>query len=199
MNEAEPVRDRGLVDGASGISAASGRRFLRLLLITAGVMVCAPQADAPVPADKTLAKLMDGNRRYARHKEQHPDESLARRKELQSDQHPFAVVLSCSDSRVPPELIFDQGLGDLFVIRVAGNIASDDELGSIEYSVEHLHTKLVMVLGHEKCGAITAAVEGSNEAGHLKSLVAAIQPSVEETRNLLATRFITVYWPTPAA
>jgi carbonic anhydrase len=86
---------------------------------------------------------MEGNQRYARDKEQHPDETLARRSELQDGQHPFAVVLSCSDSRVPPELIFDQGLGDLFVIRVAGNIASDDELGSIEYAVEHLNTKLV--------------------------------------------------------
>jgi carbonic anhydrase len=127
---------------------------------------------------------MDGNRRYARHKEQHPDESLARRKELEGNQHPFAVILSCSDSRVPPELIFDQGLGDLFVIRVAGNIAGDDELGSIEYAVEHLQTKLVMVLGHEKCGAITAAVEAANEPGHLKTLIAAIRPSVEETRDL---------------
>jgi len=128
---------------------------------------------------------MEGNKRYSSNKEQHPDESLARRRELLQSQHPFAVILSCADSRVPPELIFDQGLGDLFVIRVAGNIAADDDLASIEYSVEHLHTKLIMVLGHEKCGAVTAAVEGGNAEGHLKTLVSAIQPSVEETRHLV--------------
>lgn len=113
---------------------------------------------------------------------------MARRRELESAQHPFAVVLSCADSRVPPELIFDQGLGDLFVIRVAGNIATDDTLGSIEYAVEHLHTKLIMVLGHEKCGAVSAAVEGANAAGHLKVLLLAIQPSVEKTRNVPGDR-----------
>lgn len=136
-----------------------------------------------VSADRALVKLMEGNKRYSSNREQHPDESLARRRELQQAQHPFAVILSCADSRVPPELIFDQGLGDLFVIRVAGNIAADDDLASIEYAVEHLHTKLIMVLGHEKCGAVTAAVEGGTAEGHLKILVSAIQPSVEETRH----------------
>jgi carbonic anhydrase len=96
-------------------------------------------------------------------------------------QHPFAVILGCADSRVSPELLFDQGLGDLFVIRVAGNIADDAVLGSIEYAVEHLGTRLVVVLGHEKCGAVSAAVEGGEAAGHLKALVAAIRPSVEST------------------
>jgi len=181
--KAECVRRCGLVSVAPSKFAALTTGFLGLLLITAGMIGFAQETEVSVPADKALARLMDGNRRYTRHKEQHPDESLARRKELEGSQHPFAVILSCSDSRVPPELIFDQGLGDLFVIRVAGNIAADDELGSIEYAVEHLHTKLIMVLGHEKCGAITAAVEGANEAGHLKSLISAIQPSVEETRN----------------
>jgi carbonic anhydrase len=126
---------------------------------------------------------MEGNKRYVRHKEQHPDESMARRKELETGQHPFAVILGCADSRVPPELLFDQGLGDLFVIRVAGNLVDDDVLGSIEYAVEHLDTKLIMVLGHEKCGAVSAAVEGGDVPGHLKALVEAIQPSVDATRN----------------
>ena len=108
---------------------------------------------------------------------------MARRKELQTAQHPFAVILGCADSRVSPELLFDQGLGDLFVIRVAGNIVDDAVLGSIEYAVEHLGTKLIMVLGHEKCGAVSAAVGASNPEGHLSALVQAIQPSVEATRN----------------
>jgi carbonic anhydrase len=152
-----------------------------LFLMAAGAAFA--QHPAPsLPADQALAKLMAGNRRYVQHKEQHPDESRARRKELESGQHPFAIILGCADSRVSPELLFDQGLGDLFVIRVAGNIVDDAILGSIEYAVEHLGTKLIMVLGHEKCGAVSAAVEGGNAPGHLSALVAAIQPSVEATR-----------------
>jgi carbonic anhydrase len=146
------------------------------------VTVAGGWGEESLAADKALSRLMEGNRRYSQHKEQHPDETLARRKELETGQHPFAVILSCSDSRVAPELIFDQGLGALFVIRVAGNIAADDGLGSVEYAVEHLHTKLIVVLGHEKCGAVTAAVEGGNVPGHLSSLVSAIRPAVEETR-----------------
>jgi carbonic anhydrase len=136
---------------------------------------------AGLSADDALARLMKGNQRYVVHREQHPDESPARRNELIGGQHPFAVILGCADSRVPPELLFDEGLGDLFVIRVAGNIVDDAVLGSIEYAVEHLGTKLIMVLGHEKCGAVSAAVEGGNPVGHLKALVAAIQPSVLAT------------------
>ena len=141
------------------------------------------QQPAVVPAGQALARLVEGNRRYAQHKEQHPDEAMARRKELETGQHPFAVILSCADSRVPPELIFDQGLGDLFVIRVAGNIVDDAVLGSIEYAIEHLNTKLVLVLGHEKCGAVSAAVDGTSAVGHLNALLTAIQPSVDAIRN----------------
>ncbi|MBV8827960.1 MAG: carbonic anhydrase [Acidobacteriaceae bacterium] len=155
-----------------------------LLSILASAAVSGQQQVNVVSADQALTKLMEGNDRYSRDKEQHPDETLARRRELENEQHPFAVILSCSDSRVPPELIFDEGLGDLFVIRVAGNIVDDAVLGSIEYAVEHLHTKLIVVAGHEKCGAVSAAVAGANDPGHLKSIVAAIQASVEQTRNL---------------
>jgi carbonic anhydrase len=155
-----------------------------LFLMWAGTTAWAQQPANAIPPDQALARLMDGNKRYSQSKEQHPDETLARRRELENAQHPFAVILSCADSRVPPELIFDQGLGDLFVIRVAGNIAADDDLGSIEYAVEHLHTKLIVVLGHEKCGAVSAAVEGANAPGHLNSLLSAIQPSVDATRHL---------------
>jgi carbonic anhydrase len=150
-----------------------------LILLLAGIGVLAQEPATDPSADEALAKLMAGNRRYVLHKEQHPDQSLARRKELRAGQHPFAVILGCADSRVSPELLFDEGLGDLFVIRVAGNVVDDDILGSIEYAVEHLGTKLVMVLGHEKCGAVSAAVEGGTAEGHIQALVAAIQPSVE--------------------
>jgi carbonic anhydrase len=155
-----------------------------LLLVVTCAAAWGQEAAAVVSADQALSRLIEGNKRYSQHEEQHPDETLARRKELELGQHPFAVILSCSDSRVPPELVFDQGLGDLFVARVAGNIAGDDGLGSIEYAVEHLHTKLIVVLGHEKCGAVSAAVEGGNVSGHLNSRLSAIQPSVKETRNL---------------
>jgi carbonic anhydrase len=151
------------------------------------ILFCAPTGwsqSAGLGADAALAKLMDGNQRYVAHKEQHPDESLSRRRELEGGQHPFAVIIGCSDSRVPPELLFDQGLGDLFVIRVAGNIVDDAILGSIEYAVEHLDTRLVLVLGHEKCGAVSAAVEGGKPAGHLKALVSAIQASVLATAGM---------------
>ena len=155
-----------------------------LALITLGVTAWAQHEANPVTADQALARLIRGNQRYAHHKEQHPDETPARRRELQAGQHPFAVILSCADSRVPPELILDQGLGDLFVIRVAGNIAADDDLGSIEYALEHLHTKLIVVLGHEKCGAVTAAVEGANEPEHLKTVLSAIEEAIQDVKNL---------------
>jgi carbonic anhydrase len=150
-----------------------------VILLLAGVGAWAQESVVGPAADEALTKLMAGNRRYVRHQQQHPNQSLARRKELEKAQHPFAVILGCADSRVSPELLFDQGLGDLFVIRVAGNIADDAVLGSIEYAVEHLGTKLIMVLGHEKCGAVSAAVDGGVTAGHIQALVAAIQPSVE--------------------
>ena len=174
--------DRGRTDEEGAVFDRTRRNFCWSPLIAA-TTARAQEETSVVPSDRAIARLIQGNGRYAQNKQQHPDESLELRNELEQSQHPFAVVLSCSDSRVPPELIFDQGLGDLFVIRVAGNIAADDELGSIEYAVEHLHTKLVVVLGQEKCGAITAAVH-HEEAGHLKSLINAIQPSVEETRTL---------------
>ncbi|MGA9176521.1 MAG: carbonic anhydrase [Desulfobacterales bacterium] len=92
-------------------------------------------------------------------------------------------MLSCSDSRVPPEILFDQGLGDLFVIRLAGNILDDAALASLEYAVEHLGVKYIMVLGHERCGAVEAALKGGEVPGHIGSLVKAIQPAVEKAKN----------------
>lgn len=132
--------------------------------------------------EEPLDRLMEGNRRYATNHPIHPDQTLPRIRELKKGQHPFAVIVSCSDSRVPPELIFDQGLGDIFVIRTAGNIIGDYELGSIEYAVEHLHTQLVMVLGHENCGAISAFLEHKNDTlhNHIQSIVDYIKNEKEE-------------------
>ena len=113
------------------------------------------------------------------------DQAAKRRAELAKSQHPFAIILSCSDSRVPPEIIFDEGLGDLFVVRVAGNVLNDEGLGSIEYAVEVLGTRLIVVLGHQSCGAVDAAMKTvaakGKAPGHIQSLVSAIKPVVEST------------------
>jgi len=138
---------------------------------------------AGVPADRALAILAEGNARYVVHKETHPDSSLERRHELVKGQHPYAIIVGCADSRVPPEMVFDAGLGDLFVIREAGNVMDNVVLGSVEYAVEHLGVKLVMVLGHESCGAITAAVNHTREA-HITSIMKAIQPAVSASKRL---------------
>lgn len=116
----------------------------------------------------------------------HPDETLEHLRQLKKGQHPFAIVVSCSDSRVPPELIFDQGLGDIFSIRTAGNIIGDYELGSIEYAVEHLGCKLIVVLGHENCGAIDAFLNHGHEKtnDHIQNIVDYIA-SEEEEKELL--------------
>jgi carbonic anhydrase len=136
---------------------------------------------SPTP-DEALARLMAGNQRYVAARAEHPRQDAARRRELSGGQNPFAIILGCSDSRVAPELIFDQGLGDLFIIRVAGNVVDDLILGSIEYAAEHLHTPLMVVLGHSKCGAVLATVAGGELDGHLPELAEAIQPAVERAK-----------------
>jgi len=133
---------------------------------------------------QALQKLMEGNKRYLSSKQAHPNQNAARRKEVAKGQKPFAIIVGCSDSRVPPEIIFDQGLGDLFVIRVAGNIIDDVALGSIEYAAEHLGAQLVVVLGHSRCGAVTATVQGGEAHGHIANIVAAIRPAVESAKPL---------------
>lgn len=140
---------------------------------------------AAISADQALNLLMEGNLRYTAGKAEHPRQSAERRAEVLGGQHPFAVILSCADSRVPPEVFFDQGIGDLFIIRNAGNIVDDVVLGSIEYAVEHLGVPLVLVLGHTKCGAVTATVSGGEAAGHIGSIVETIKPAVLASQNQL--------------
>ena len=150
------------------------------MLIAATLPASSHQAET-VTSDSALAELKAGNEHHVRHQYQHPHETGARQRELTTGQHPHAEILSCSDSRVPPEIIFDQGLGDLFVVRVAGNVASDVEIGSLEYGAEHLQIPLLVVMGHENCGAVTAAVQGGAEA-HVAALVNLIKPAVEKSR-----------------
>jgi carbonic anhydrase len=132
--------------------------------------------------DQALTQLLAGNKRYVNSQLQHPHQNAIRRHELEKGQHPFACILSCSDSRTPPEIVFDEGLGDLFVIRVAGNVVDDAVTGSIEYAVEHLGTPIVLVMGHESCGAVQAAIGGGEPKTHIQSLVEAIAPAVAEAR-----------------
>ena len=125
-----------------------------------------------------LQLLKDGNTRYMEDHMEHPHEGSQHRVELSIAQHPFAIILGCADSRVIPELIFDQGVGDLFVIRLAGNVADDAVIASIEYAIEHLGTRLVVVLGHENCGAVKAAVNHETSAGKINSLLYYIEPAL---------------------
>ena len=142
------------------------------------------KTDEKVTADSALAELKSGNAHHVKHRYLHPHETAARMRQLASGQSPHAQILSCSDSRVPPEVIFDQGLGDLFIVRVAGNVAADTELGSLEYGAEHLHIPLLVVLGHQHCGAVTAAVEGGEAEGHISALITLLRPAVEKSRGL---------------
>lgn len=134
-------------------------------------------------AEAALQKLRLGNERYSLDHVEHPHEGSQRRLDLSNIQHPFAIILGCADSRVIPELIFDQGVGDLFVIRVAGNVADDAVIASIEYAIEHLGTRLVLVLGHEKCGAVIAAVNHEVSPGKINSLMSYIAPAVQSAQS----------------
>ncbi len=154
-----------------------------MMLVSLGVGVATAAEGVAISGEGARQKLADGNKRYVDAKLSHPDQTAERRTEVAKGQHPFAAIVSCSDSRVPPEVIFDQGLGDLFVIRLAGNILDDAALGSLEYAVEHLGVKHIMVLGHERCGAVDATVKGGEVPGHIGSLVKAIQPAVDKVRN----------------
>jgi carbonic anhydrase len=170
-------------------------------------------SDRPmIPPAEALSRLKEGNGRFMAGNMQHPHETsderafiaknsyenpdaislgmtseqaAKRRGELTKSQHPFAIILSCSDSRVPPEIVFDQGLGDLFGVRVAGNVLNDEGLGSIEYGVEVLGARLILVLGHQSCGAVDAAMKTvaskGKAPGHIQSLVTALKPVVVST------------------
>lgn len=132
-----------------------------------------------ITAEEAFKKLKNGNERFVTMKLRHPGQTLERRIEGIVGQHPFAVILTCSDSRVAPEIIFDRGLGDLFEIRNAGNVLDDHVIGSIEYAVAHLGTPVVVIMGHQDCGAVKAAIQHIKESTHIRSLVNAITPAVK--------------------
>jgi len=153
-------------------------RFTCIVLAAATVAHALLAADIPSP-DESLAGLLAGNQRFVAGTASHPHQSADRRTALASGQQPFAIILTCADSRVSPEIYFDQGLGDLFVLRNAGNVLDDHTIGSIEYAVEHLHAGLIVVVGHEKCGAVAATVAGGHAPGHIHSIVESIAPALK--------------------
>ena len=167
------------------LQLSSSLIFARLVSRATTAAIAAPILSTS-SADQSLKLLMAGNQRYVTDQLIHQHQTGQRMHELAQSQQPIACILGCADSRVPPEIIFDQGLGDLFVIRVAGNGLNDAVLGSIEFAAIELNVPLVMVLGHERCGAVTAAVQRAQQAsllGHVGALLAAIQPVVDQVKD----------------
>ena len=155
-------------------------------LVVSSPFASEPPAEQPLPKNpsEALARLKAGNARFAAGTTRHAHESADWRKHLAAGQTPFATILGCSDSRVPIELVFDQGFGDLFVIRVAGNVVADDVLGSVAYAALHLRTPLFVVLGHSGCGAVTAALDEKlnklREPEQIEALLKLIKPALKE-------------------
>lgn len=141
------------------------------------------QGDEPKTADDSLKLLMEGNERWMSGNVLNPSTGIMRRKmTADNGQKPFVTVLTCADSRIPVERVFDRGVGEVFVVRVAGNIVGNHEAGSIEYAVEHLETPLLVIMGHTKCGAVKAAAEGANLTENINSLLVNIKPAVDRAK-----------------
>lgn len=136
----------------------------------------------PVSPEQALKRLLDGNQRFVQQKRQYPDQSLERIRMIAQAQYPFAAILGCADSRVPTEIIFDQGLGDLFVVRVAGNVVCDTVIGSLEYATAVLGSQLIVVLGHKRCGAVAKALQDKPISGRMGLIIEGIKPAVETTK-----------------
>lgn len=178
-------RTEAVASAESAKQMRQGRIIVAIAAATtlvAGTILFAAEHARSVSPDDALAMLQAGNEHFATTKVSEGKPEAARRAETAQSQHPFAVVLGCADSRTSPELVFDQDIGDLFVIRTAGNLVDEHTLGSIEYAVEHLGVRLIVVLGHERCGAVEAALAHDTAPGNINSLVRDIQPAVRATK-----------------
>jgi carbonic anhydrase len=151
---------------------------LCLLTLSGNLAIAKDTAHPSINPDVALGKLKAGNARFVASPVSQQKPTAQRRAETAHVQHPFAIVVACADSRTSPELVFDQNIGDLFVVRTAGNLIDDHGLGSIEYAVDHLGTRLIVVLGHKRCGAVKAALASPTAPGHVNSLVRDIQPAI---------------------
>ncbi|HEY9659190.1 MAG TPA: carbonic anhydrase [Allocoleopsis sp.] len=170
--------------GAGAIGLGMTHTLLRTLPAEAVPLAnAAPNADPLSNPDAALQELIAGNQRFTEHRLRHPHQSQRRLEEVSQAQHPFATILSCADSRVAAEIVFDQGIGDLFDVRVAGNIATPEITGSIEYAVALLGTPILMVLGHERCGAVTAVVKQEALPGEIGSFAKAIVPAYDRVKD----------------
>jgi carbonic anhydrase len=158
--------------------------FVAMLLLFSVAVVYGSSERSGISADEALKKLREGNALFVSGAPSNADFSINRRRETAKGQKPYVTILGCSDSRESLEHIFGAGIGELFVIRVAGNVADTDEIGSIEYGVEHLGTPILLVLGHSSCGAVTAVVTGAEVHGHIPSLVDNILPAVDSARKV---------------
>jgi carbonic anhydrase len=163
------------------------RRLLELCsLSTAGLLtatslnwrVRADDTAAPVDPETALKRLLEGNQRFIRQQRTYPDQNFQRLQQVSQAQHPFATLLSCADSRVPPEVLFDEGIGDIFDVRIPGNIVTTETLGSLEYATEILGSPLIVVMGHERCGAVKAAVENESLPGSISAFIKPILPAL---------------------
>ncbi|MES2307315.1 MAG: carbonic anhydrase [Verrucomicrobiota bacterium] len=153
-----------------------------IMVFGVAYFLSASTEDKGIPASEALKKLKEGNQRFVDERVIRPNQTFERVVKISEGQHPFVSILSCSDSRVPTEMLFDQGFGDIFSVRVAGNVADTDEIGTLEYGTEHLGTSLVVVLGHTKCGAVTAVVKGDSVHGHIPALVDNIIPAAKKAK-----------------
>jgi carbonic anhydrase len=173
MNRREVLR----LTAAAGLWSISARSF---------AWQAAPHAAPGMDGAEAMQSLKDGNLRFSSGKPTRDHQDMSRIKQVAGGQHPFATILGCSDSRVPPEIIFDQGLGDLFTVRVAGNVVSREVAGSVEYAALHLHTKAFLVLAHEDCGAVKAALsspkEQSAEPPAIRALLGPIDSALRDTQ-----------------
>lgn len=183
------------MNGNNNQTNFSRRNLLKFGALAVGTGVLATKLGAevitPEPAvaqndmtpDEALQRLMEGNQRFVSRKRLNPHQTSDRLVEVAGGQKPFASILGCADSRFPTEIVFDQGFGDIFVCRIAGNIATPEEIGSLEFGSLVLGTKVLMVIGHEKCGAVDACIKGAQVPGQIGSLIEAIKPAVEKSKN----------------
>jgi carbonic anhydrase len=157
-----------------------------IIAARAGAELAAPEpaiAQNNTTPDAALQMLIDGNQRFVNNMRQNPNQDFTRITQVAPSQAPFAAILGCADSRFPAEILFDRGFGDIFVCRVAGNVATPEEIGSLEFGTLVLGAKVLMVIGHERCGAVKAAIEGGELPGQIGSLTKAIKPAVQMSKN----------------
>jgi carbonic anhydrase len=173
-------RRRMLQFGAGAVGTTLAASTLGQVLVPTAPAI----AQNNMTPDEALRQLMAGNERFVTQKRKSPNQDVVRLNEVAKGQKPYAAILGCADSRVPSEIVFDQGLGDLFVCRVAGNIAIAEEVGSLEFGTAVLGAKILMVMGHERCGAVDATLKGASVPGQIGSLLDAIRPSLAKAKDL---------------